>query len=112
MATGSTKLFGTPISGASVEVNVTVVTNAPVVAYEYALQNECYFSGKTTGKGDSYQQDPIANWVYSSPSSNGDVPHATMSVTLVTVPSGSVCKVFVVKGNQMVKGSTTTYTVQ
>ena len=111
-ASGTTELLGAPISGTYVDVDVAVVSEAPVVAYEYALQNECYFSGKTNGKADSFQRDDIMNWFYSSPPPNGEVPHATMTVNLLTVPAGSACKVFLVKNNQTVKGSTTIYTVQ
>jgi len=111
-ASGTTELLGPPVSGTSVAVDVTVISEAPVVAYLYALQNECYFSGKPNGKPDSYQRDAIVDWVFSSPPPNGDVPHAIMTVNLLTVPAGSVCKVFIVKNNTKVKGSTTLYTVE
>ena len=35
-----------------------------------------------------------------------------MTVNLLTVPAGSACKVFLVKNNTVVKGSTTKYKVQ
>ena len=111
-ASGTTELLATPTAGSSVDVDVSVVSDAPVVAYEYSIQNECYFSGKAKGKPDSYQNDPIVNWVYSSPPPNGDVPHAIMAVNLVSIPAGSACKVFIVKNNTLVKESTTIYTVQ
>ena len=109
---GTTTLLGDPITGTSVDVDVSVVSEAPVVAYLYSLQNECFFSGKANGKPDSFQQDPIVNWVYSTPPPYGDVPHATMKVNLLPVPAGSTCKVFIVKNNTTVKSSTTQYTVQ
>ena len=111
-ATGTTTLLGTPTSGTAVDVDVSVVTDIPVVPYEYAVQNECFFSGKTSGRPDSYQRDDIVNWSYPSPAPYGDVPHAITTVYLNSVPAGSVCKVFLVKNNQVVKGSTTTYTVE
>ncbi len=110
-ATGTTNLLGTAVSGSFVDVDVSVVSSTPVVAFEYAIRNECYFSGKVAGPPDSSQQDPIVDWVYSSPPPYGSVPHAIMPVYLVTVPAGSQCKVFLVKNNTFVKGSLTTYTV-
>jgi hypothetical protein len=110
-ASGTTTLLGTPATGTYVDVDVSVVSAAPVVAYEYALQNECYFSGKVQGPPDSYQRDDIVNWVFSDPPPNGNVPHAIMTVSLVTVPAGSKCKMFIAKGNQVVKGSTKIYNV-
>ena len=111
-ATGATDLLSDPISGSSVDVDVSVVSATPVVPYEYAIQNECYFSGRFSGRPDSYQRDDIVNWIYSSPPPIGDVPHAIMTVNLLTVPAGSACKVFLVKNNTVVKGSTTKYVVQ
>src|SRR2546423_14410586 len=111
-ATGTTTLLGTPISGSSVDVDVSVVSSTPVVPYEYALQNECFFSGRLSGRSDSYQRDAIGNWNYSAPAPNGDVPHATLTVNLLTVPAGSACKVVLGNDNQVVNASTTTYTVQ
>ncbi len=35
-----------------------------------------------------------------------------MTVNLLTVPAGSVCKVFLVNNNTVVKGSVTKYSVQ
>lgn len=110
-ATGTTTLLGLAIYGSSVDVDVSVVSATPVVPYEYAIQNECYFSGKFTGRPDSYQRDDIVNWIYSSPPPNGDVPHAIMTVNLLSVPAGSTCKLFLVKNNTVVKSSTTTYSV-
>jgi len=108
-ASGTTALLGTPVSGASVDVDVSVVSGAPVVPYVYSLQNECYFSGKTSGPPDAYQRDDIVNWNFSSPP---NIPHAIMPVNLLPVPKDSVCKVSIVKDNTVVKGSVTKYTVQ
>jgi hypothetical protein len=111
-ATGTTALLGPATFGESVDVDVSVVSATPVVPYEYSIQNECYFSGRFSGRPDSYQRDDIVNWIYSSPPPNGDVPHAIMTVNLLTVPAGSACKVFLVKNNTVVKGSTSKYIVQ
>ena len=110
-ATGKTVLLGDAVTGSYVDVDVSVVSATPVVAYEYAIQNECWFSGKTSGPPDSYQRDDIVNWVYSSPPAHGDVPHAIMTVYLDTVPAGATCKVFLMKNNTLVKGSVTKYPV-
>src|SRR3954447_10520887 len=97
--TGTTTLLGTPTSGSSVSVDVSIVSTTPVVPYEYAIQNECFFSGRLSGNPDSYQRDDIVNW----DSSVGTVPHTIMPVYLKIVPTGSVCKVFLVKNNTVVK---------
>jgi hypothetical protein len=95
------------ITGASLVVDVSVVSETPVVAYEYALVNECYLSGKPSGRADTYQRDDIVNWNFS----DGDVPHATMLVGLESIPVDAVCKVYIVRGNALVKDSLTQYTV-
>jgi hypothetical protein len=108
--TGTTTLLGAAHAGSSLDVGVSVVSETPVVAYEYSIQNECNFAGKTNGQPNSIQTDPIVNWLYSDPTNT--IPHAIMPLYFKTIPAGSFCKVFVLKGNQVVKGSTTSYTVQ
>ena len=103
--TGKTVLLGTPTSGSTLQVDVSVTSTAPVVAYEYAIQNECAFPHRS---GSSYQRDDIVYWTFEV----DGVPHAIMPVYLQTVPAGSSCKVFIAKNNVVVKGSTTLYTVQ
>ena len=78
----------------------------PVVPYEYAIQNECDLPGKA---GSTLQRDDIVYWT--SEDSNGD-PHVTLPVHLQSISAGSKCKVFLVRNNTVVKGSTTSYTVQ
>jgi hypothetical protein len=109
-ATGSTTLLDTPVSGGSVDVDVSVVGGTPVVPYEYSIQNACNFAGKTNGRPDATQTDPIVNWLYSDPT--GTVPHATMALYFTKIPAGSYCKVLLLDHNQTVKGSLTSYTVQ
>ena len=101
---GTTTLVGTPISGSTLTVEASLTSNGPVVAYEYAIQNECAFPQRS---GRSYQRDDIVYWTFEV----DGVPHTTMPVYLQSVPAGSKCKVFLVKNNTVVKGSTTSYTV-
>ena len=100
---GSTTLQGDARSGSTVLVDVTVHTTAPVVAYEYAIQNECTFPKK----GSTLQHDDIVYWTFVA----GGDPAATMTIDLGTVPQGSKCKVFILHGNVVVKGSVTSYLV-
>ena len=102
-ASGTTHLLSAPVAGAVVVVDVSVKTAGPVVPYEYAIQNECAFPKK----GSTLQHDDIVYWTFEE----DGVPHATMPVDLGPVPSGSKCKVFILHGNVVVKGSVTPYTV-
>jgi hypothetical protein len=102
----ATGLVSQPVSGATFYVDASVHSNTPVVPYEYAIRNECGIEGKP---GYSIQQDDIVYWT--SQDAAGD-PHVTMPIYLQSVPSGSKCKVFLVRnGTVTVKGSTTSYTV-
>lgn len=104
--TGKTVLVNTPTSGQTLYVDASVHSNTPVVPYEYAIRNECGIAGKP---GYSIQQDDIVYWT--SQDAAGD-PHVTMPIYLQSVPSGSKCKVFLIRnGNVTVKGSTSSYTV-
>ena len=109
-ATGTTTLpAGTYMAGAQIDVDVSVVSETPVVAYEYSIRNECKFPGSKGGRADSTQTDPIVNWIYSSASST--IPHAIMPIYLTYVPPNSRCNVFLMKNNVIVKGSTTGFIV-
>jgi hypothetical protein len=100
-----TGLTSQPVSGATFYVDASVHSITPVVPYEYAIRNECGVPGKP---GSSAQQDDIVTWT--SEDGNGD-PHVTLPIYLQSVPSGSKCKVFLVRnGNVVVKGSTLSYT--
>lgn len=102
---GTTELVNPPaISGDTLLVEASLTSNAPVVAYEYAIQNECAFPQRS---GRSYQRDDIVYWTFEV----DGVPHTVMPIYLQSVPTGSRCKVFLVKNNTVVKGSTTSYTV-
>jgi hypothetical protein len=101
----ATGLPSQPVSGATFYVDASVHSITPVVPYEYAIQNECAFPQRS---GSSLQHDDIVYWT--SQDSNGD-PHVTMPIYLQSVPPGSKCKVFLVRNNTAVKGSTSSYTV-
>ena len=78
--TGTTFLLGAPAAGSVVDVRVTVHTAAPVVAYEYAIQNECTFPKKTA----TLQHDDIVYWTFVE----GGDPAATMrSASMMSAPS-------------------------
>jgi len=106
--TGTTTLLDTAVSGSQVDVDVSVTGGTPIVPYEYAIQNECYFNGngKASGNPDSFQRDDIVFWF-----DVGGVAHATMPVYFHDIPAGSACKVFLIRNNTVVKGSTTIYPV-
>ena len=110
-ATGTTTLLDLPTAGSSAKLDVSIVSSTPVVPHEYALQNECHFSGNVSAPPDSVQKDDIVMWTYSAPPPYGDVPHAIMTLHLDAVPPGSICQVFLVKGSSVVQGSTTRYRV-
>ncbi len=110
-ATGATTLLDLATAGSSAELDISVVSNTPVAPHEFVLQNECYFSGKVSGQPDWRQRDDIVNWIYSAPPPYGGVPHSILTLYLDAVPAGSTCKVFVTRGNTVVRGSTTTYGV-
>lgn len=101
---GTTTLVTPAVAGTTLTVEASLTSNAPVVAYEYAIQNECAFPQRS---GRSYQRDDIVYWTFEV----GGVPHTAMPIYLQSVPKGSKCKVFLVKNNTVVKGSTTAYTV-
>lgn len=110
-AAGATTMLDLAAAGSSARLDVSVVSSTPVAPREYALQNECYFSGEVSGRPDSHQKDDIVDWVYAAPPPYGDVAHAIMTVHLDTVPAGSICEVSLVKGGSVVQGSMTVYTV-
>ena len=112
-ATGTTEILGgaapNAVTDTPTDVEVTINTTAPVVPYEYSLVNKCWFSGKTSGPSDSYERfDLIGPWFEPVP---GDPPTTIETVNVQPVPAGAKCKVYIVKNNTVVKGSTTTYNV-
>lgn len=105
--TTATTSWGTqvPTSGQTLYVTFVIFTTAPVVPYEYALQNTCAYP---QGHFTLGQRDDITAWTDTDPAGN---PQVTMPVYLQSVPADAVCKVSLVSKNTVVKGSTQTYTV-
>jgi hypothetical protein len=102
--TGDTELLGPPTTGATMDVEVSIDSVIPVVPFEYAIQNECNLGSKG---GRTVQHDDIVYWTFEE----DDTPHAVMPVYLQSIPAGTDCKVFLMRGNTTVKGSVTAYTV-
>src|SRR5262245_26314765 len=42
------------------DVDVSIVGGAPIVPYEYSIENRCWFSGKPSGPSDSYERFDLA----------------------------------------------------
>jgi hypothetical protein len=103
--TGDTVLLGAPVTGTTLDVEVSIDSVIPVVAYEYAIQNECDLGSKG---GRTVQHDDIVYWTFEE----DGTPHAVMPVYLQSIPAGTDCEVFLMRGNTKVKGSTTEYTVE
>jgi hypothetical protein len=100
-----TRVLDEPMAGDTFYVDASVHSNTPVVPYEYAIRNECGIAGKP---GYTVQQDDIVYWT----SGTLTDPHVTMPIYLQPVPAGAKCKVFLVRHNVAVKGSTMSYAVQ
>lgn len=101
----TTELLGTPTTGETLMVRFEVSGSTPVVPFEYALQNTCALKGGHFTLG---QHDDIVYW--SDTDLNGK-PDAIMPVYLQSVPVGASCKIYLVRNNTAVKGSTQSYTV-
>jgi len=107
-ASGTTALLGTAHQNQPVDVRVSIVSDAPIVPYEYSVLNQCWFSGRYAGHFDSYERfDLIGPWFAGSDGS----AQTTVTINLQPVPADSACKVSVVRNNTTVKGSTTPYFV-
>jgi hypothetical protein len=103
--TGDTKLLNAPISGETLWVEATVFSEGPVVAYEIAIQNECK---RPARGGSTIQRDDIIYWLDENEDGR---PEAVMPIYLQSIPAGSSCKVFLMRGGTTLKGSATSYTV-
>jgi hypothetical protein len=95
----------TPSAGTTLMVTFEVSGTTPVVPYEYALQNTCALKGGHFTLG---QHDDIVYW---SDTDLDGKPDAVMPVYLQTVPVGASCRIYLVRNNTAVKGSTQSYTV-
>lgn len=107
-ASGSTTLLGPASSGQPLSVRVDLRGVYPVVPYDFALENRCWFGGRYAGAVDSTETYPLLGpWFQGS----GGSATSTQTVDLGPVPSGAVCRVSVTRGSTPVKGSTTAYAV-
>lgn len=101
---GTTVVPAPQTAGTTMVVTVTIDSIAPVVPFEYAIQNECSWGRKATAT--SYQRDDIIDWTIDA---NG-LASTTMPIHLQSIPAGARCKVFMMRGSTQVKGSVTSYT--
>lgn len=107
--TGTTSLPpGGATGGQPLTVTVTLKGVYPVVAYEFVLENRCWFKGRFSGPVDSTETYPLLGPWFDGP---GGSALSTQVVDLTAVPSGSVCKVSISRGSSPVKGSSTSYAV-
>lgn len=106
-ASGATELLGPATGGQEVVVGVTLAGVYPIVAYEFVLQNRCWFKGRYSGHFDSSETYPLLGPWFDA----GGASYSEETVNLNTVPSGAVCKVSILRGTSPVKGSMTAYTV-
>ena len=105
---GSTDVLGPASGGSEVTVVVTLKGVYPVVAYDFLLENRCWFENKATGSYDSAETYPLLGpWFAAA----GGGVYSQEIVNLNDVPPGSVCKVSITRGSTPVKGSATTYSV-
>ena len=106
-ASGDTDLLGAAVGGQEVDVGVTLRGVYPVVAYEFVLENRCWFKGRYSGESTTGGDVPAARAVVRA----GGASYSEETVNLNDVPSGSVCKVSILRGTSPVKGSSTSYSV-
>jgi hypothetical protein len=102
--TGDTLIPGSQPAGATLSVDAVVFSEGPVVPYEIAIQNECQLPNRG---GRTVQRDAIVDWIDTADT----YPHVVMPVYLQSIPQGSTCKVFLVRGNTQLKGSASSYIV-
>jgi len=105
--TGRTQVTGSPTAGQPLAVQVTLFGVYPIVPYDFALENRCWFSGRYAGPADSRETYPLLGPWYAA----GSGSTSAQTVDLTVVPRGSACVVRVIRGTSPVKGSDTTYTV-
>ena len=106
---GSTDILTDPVVGGSeITVRATIGDAYPVVAYDYALLNRCWFDGSYSGHYDSSETYPLLGPWYDA--GDGDA-YSDEVVNLDSVPHRSVCRVSIVRGGPTVKGTTTSYDV-
>ncbi len=106
-AVRGTTAVGPAVAGAHADVTASITSGSPIAPYEYSIENRCWFSGRFNGHFDSYERFDIAGPWYDV----GGVPTITVQVNLNDVPAGAACRVSIVRGNTVVKGSTSSYAV-
>jgi hypothetical protein len=106
-ATRGTTAVGPAVAGMHADVTASITSETPIAPYEFSIENRCWFSGRFNGHFDSYERFDIAGPWFDV----GGVPTITVQVNLNDVPAGSACRVSIVRGNTVVKGSTSSYTV-
>ena len=105
---GTTVLQGPAVSGGEVVARATIGGVYPVVSYDFALLNQCWFKGRYSGHYDSSETYPLLGPWFDA--GNG-AAWSEEIIDLTSIPSGAVCKVSVVRGGPVVKGTTTSYAV-
>ena len=101
---GDTTVPDPQAAGTTLMVEATITSIVPVVPFEYSIQNECSLPNKG---GSTYQRDDIVYWIDEA----DGLPHTVMPIYLQTIPAGSKCKVFLMRGTVQVKGSVESYVV-
>jgi len=105
---GSTTLMGAPVGGGEVVARVSLKGAYPVVAYDYLLENRCWFGGRFAGPYDSTETYPLLGPWFAGPAGSS---YSDETVNLNDVPTGSVCRLSVSRGSTPIKGTTTSYAV-
>lgn len=106
-AVRGTTVVGPAVAGSQADVTASITSATPIAPYEFSLENRCWFSGRFNGHFDSYERFDIAGPWFDV----GGVPTVTVQVNLNDVPAGAACRVSIVRGNTVVKGSTSSYAV-
>jgi hypothetical protein len=105
---GSTTLLGPATGGGEVVVRTTIGGVYPVVSYDFALLNQCWFKGRFSGHYDSSETYPLLGPWFDA---GGGAAYSDETVNLNPIPSGAVCRLSVMRGGPTVKGTTTSYVV-
>lgn len=106
-AVRGTTVVGPAVAGTHADVTASITSPTPIAPYEFSIENRCWFSGRFSGHFDSYERFDIAGPWFDV----GGVPTITVQVNLNDIPAGAACRVSIVRGNTVVKGSTSSYVV-
>lgn len=105
---GSTELQGPAVGGSEVVARVTLKGAYPVVAYDYLLENRCWFKGRFSGPYDSAETYPLLGPWFAGP---GGSSYSDETVNLNDVPAGAACRLSVSRGPTPIKGTSLSYAV-